>query len=1042
MKFEGTIYQLLKRPVTVLMLTILVISFGIFSLFNLKITLFPSVDIPIIAVSTNYRNVSPEDVQRLLVEPIENALASLDGVESMDSNVRKGGAFIVMRLKGGTNARRVELDAREALDRIRNQLPREASPPIIFQFDPENRPIMRLSIEASNRGLDELRNLSMEIVEPLFERIEGVAQADTRGGLQRAIFVDISPEKLAQHRVTTAEIEQALSSNNVQIPAGNLNVGRASYSVRAEAIYRDIDEISNTIIRMNENNIPLRVRDVGIVRDDFQEINTLVEVNGKNSVTIEIQKQSDANTLDVALAIIETIPEVESKLPPGVSIQVLTNEGQFIENSINNLAQSALVALILVGLILFIFMGSYRAAIVVALSIPISMTATFAAMYFTGVTLNIISITGLALAVGLLVDNSIVVLDNIVAKMQDGLSIFESVLKGTNEVKGALMGSTLTTLGVFIPIFFLDGFAGQIARDLALTISYSISLSYLASVILIPVFSSKLLRKDSINNKGLMFRFVGKIESAYEKAIRWLLFRKLLVIPVILLIVTGIWLINSNIPKENFPESDAGELTINVELPSGTKLTETAEVLKKITERLMTDDRIQTIITSIGRSGFRQETNTGNISVTLVPLDQREQSTDQIALEFRRQFVYPGVRTFVFVSGGFGGPGGRGGWGAGGMGSIRLTLIGPDTEVLQGITSRIEEVMLQDSLVISVDNPRVDEVPELIYRIDREALARIGSSFNEVANSFKTQTRGTLVGQFRADGREYPIEVRMDEQYRGGIEDLNRLQVARLGDQTIPVSAVGFFEPSQSLNRISRRDRETLLDVNIRVSGDAASQRQRIMRLFEDEIVLPEGYRYEFTGAFRDQQQSFAQLIMAVYAAILLTFMVMAGKFENFRDPFVIMISVPLAFFGGYLLLYVTGTPFSTPAAIGMIILIGIVVNNGIVLIDYINQTTKNAHTPRGFVEMYVQAAKRRVRPVLLTMLTTVFSMVPLALAIGEGSETWSPLARTVIGGLVFASILTLFVVPAMHVGFSKKRRMLFDFVKNYDALEQEHKPN
>ena len=1027
---KGIVKSLLSRPITVMMITILVIGFGLFSLVNLKITLLPSIDIPVVAISTNYRNVAPEDIQRLLAVPIENAVASIDGVETMDATVRKGGAFIIMRLRPGTDAQRVELDAREAIDRIRNDLPREASPPIIFQFDPESRPIMRLSIEAANRGLDELRNLSVEVIEPLMERLEGVAAADTRGGLQRNIFVDLDPELMALHRLTTAEVENALSVNNVQVPAGNLSVGRVSYSVRAESVFRDIEEIGQTIIRNNENNVPIRVRDVGQVRDHFAEVNTLVEVNGKNSVTLEIQKQSDANTLDVALAVLNEIPNIEDRLPPGVNIQVLTNEGQFIEQSINNLAQSALVALFLVGIILFIFMGSYRAASVVALSIPISMCATFAAMYFSGVSLNIISITGLALAVGLLVDNSIVVLDNIIARMEKGDSVMMASLRGTNEVKGALFGSTLTTLCVFVPIFFLDGFVGQIARDLALTISFAIFLSFMASIILIPVFSSRFMKPDSVKYDGFMFRLVTRIENGYEKLIRRVLFHKWVMVLFIFAILGGIFYLNSLVPGEFFPENDEGQLNVNIEMPSGTKLTETAEIIRQVSERLLSDDRVETVVTNIGRSGWRTETSTGSINVTLVPENRRSESTDEVALELRRQLVFPGATVRVFASGGgFGGGGGGRGFG-GGMGSIRVSLIGAEMERLKAISDRIEEIMLQDSLVISVDNPRISDIPELVYRVDREVINRMGTTFSEVANSFKTQTRGTLIGYYRSDGREYPIEVRLDERYRQGLEDLRRLEVAQINDQRIPVLATGFFEPVDGVNQITRRDRETILDVNIRVAGHAQAQRQQIIDLFESEVVLPEGYRYEFTGSFQDQQESFRNLMMALLAAIILTFMVMAGKFENLRDPFVILFIIPLAFFGSYLMLYLTNTAFSVPAGIGILILVGIVVNNGIVLIDYVNQATRRARTPREYFENYVKAARRRVRPVMLTMLTTVFSMVPLALAIGAGSETWSPLARSVIGGLIFASLFTLFIVPVLHVGLSRRKRKLFKYVK------------
>lgn len=1029
MNTKGIIYKLLRRPVTVLMVTLLTIGFGLFALANLKITLLPNIDIPVVAISANYRDVAPEDIKRILAIPIENAVASIDGVESIETTVRKGGMFLVMRLKGGTNAQRVEMDAREAIDRIRSTIPREAGQPLIFQFDPERRPIMSLSVSAANRGLDELRLLSETMIEPMFERIQGVASAETQGGLQRAIYVNLSPERMAQHRVVTGDVERALSGNNVQIPIGNLVSDRQSYSIRAEAIYRSIDEINDTIIRFTENGVPVRLSDVGEAIDTFVDITALVEVNGLNSVTLDIQKQSDANTLDVAMDVIAAIPSIEAILPPGVNLQVLNNEGEFIENSIRNLTQSALVALALVALILFIFMGSYRAATIVAFSIPISMTATFAAMYFSGVTLNIISITGLALAVGLLVDNSIVVLDNIIAKIEKGEAIFEAVLNGTNEMKEALLGSTLTTLAVFIPIFFLSGFTGQIAKDLALTISYAISLSFVASIVLLPVFASKFLKPDSVNTNSFMFRFIQNVQGRYERILRWQLLHKRYTVLLILGVLFGIGWLFTQVEGEFFPDNDTGDLVVDVSLVSGAQLTQTAETLRDITGRLLDDERVQTTVTTIGRSGWRRESNVGRITVSLVPSRERTQTTDEVAMELRRSLIYDDTTIRVFGQQGFGPGGGGGGFGQG-MGNITVSLIGPDVSILQGLTDRIETVMLQDSTVIAVDNPRVGTLPEVVYQLDRFALGRMGSSFNEAANSFKTQTRGTQVGQFRIDGREFPIEVRLEDRYRRGLESLNRLQVARFGEQGIPVQAVGFFEEFEGFNTIRRTNRETRLDVNIRVQGSAAVHRDRLIAFFEEEIVLPDGYRYEFTGAIQDQQDSQRELFLALLAAIVLTFMVMAAKFESIRDPFVILFTIPLAFFGAYLMLYATGTPFSVPAGIGMLILVGIVVNNGIVLVDYINQNTRTDMSPEEYLERFLSAAGRRLRPVLLTMLTTIFSMIPLALAIGDGSETWSPLARAVIGGLFFASVFTLFVVPVIYAGISRTKYRLLKAVK------------
>lgn len=1014
---------ILGRPVTVVMLSLMVIGFGLFALSNLKVTLYPTLDIPVVAISTSYRNVSPEDMTKLLVEPIEAAVAAIDGVESIESNARKGSAFIRMSLKPGTNARKVEMDAREALDRIRNNLPREAAPPVIFQFDPENFPVMRLSVEASNRGLDELRDLSMDLVEPLLERIPGVASADTRGGLQRTIYVDLDPSMMAQNRLTTAQVEDAISRNNVQVPVGNLVVERASYSIRAQSVYQNVAEIEETIITVREGNRPVRVRDVATVRDSFVDVTTIEEVNGKNSVTVEVQKQSDANTLDVTNGVLAALPDVLDRLPPGVNINVLSNEGTSIETSINNLAQSALFALVLVVLILILFLGGWRSSSVVALSIPISMTATFAAMYFMGLTLNFVSITGLALAVGLLVDSSIVVLESIFGKLEDGLSLREAASEGTKEVIGALWGSTLSTLVVFLPFLFISGMTSVFMRDLAITISLAITFAFLASFILVPVFASRLLPKKGIKKVSLASRGFAFLEEYYSRSLGWALTHKLVIGALILGVFAGIFYLRSNIDSIFLPAADAGQINVNVELPAGTNLVQTASSIKQIADELRQEPYVQTIVTSIGSSGFRSDSNVGRITLTLTPADDRELTSDQIAIQLRRRFDLAGVRVSIFASGGTGFRfGGRGGWGGVGN-NIRVTLIGQDTERLVGIANRIEEVMLQDSMVVSVDNPRTSGVPEMHFLVDRQRVSRAGSSLNEVANSLKTQARGTQVGFFRTGGREVPIEVRLDEQYRQSLDDLRQFQVLQVADQRMPLENLGRFETVEAMNRITRRDRETILDVNISVVGSVDAQRERIIELFESEIVLPDGYRYEFAGTSQETQQGQSDIFIALLFGLILTYMVMASKFENFRDPFIIMFTIPLAFFGSYLILFLTGTPWSVPAGLGMIILVGIVINNGIVMVDYIHQYCNRYENDADYITNLIAAAKRRMRPILLTALTTIGSMVPLALELGSGSETWSPLALSVIGGLAFSALFTLYVVPVVLVGISNTRR-------------------
>src|SRR5699024_9416983 len=473
--------SILRRPITVIMITLVIIGFGVFSLSNLKVTLYPSFNIPILAISTGYSNVAPKDMQQLVVEPIEGAVSSVEGIETLESNISKGSAFIILRLKSGIDIRSTELKVREKMSRIRNQLPEEAADPVIFQFDPEDSPIMSLSLESDNKGLDDLRRLGVEFIEQRIERLDGVASADTRGGLERKIFINVDPMSLAQYRLLPSDIESALRTNNVQVPIGDIRTGRNSYSVRAQSMYQNVEEIRQTIIKVTNQGVSIRIRHVAEVKDSYAEISTLVEINGKNSVSIEVQKKSDANTLDVVNAVKERLPDINENLPGSVNLRVLTDDGQNIEDSISNLTQSALAALVVVIIILLIFMGGWRIALVVAAAIPVSVTASFAAMYAAGLTLNILTITALALAIGLLVDNAIVVSESIARKLEDGIPKMQAALEGTNEVVGALLGATLTTLGVFVPIIGLSGVQAQFFVEFAVTISIAIALSFLAS---------------------------------------------------------------------------------------------------------------------------------------------------------------------------------------------------------------------------------------------------------------------------------------------------------------------------------------------------------------------------------------------------------------------------------------------------------------------------------------------------------------------------------------------------------------------------------
>lgn len=1011
---SSLIRGILGRPVTVLMICLMLISFGGFALWNLKTTFFPSVNIPVVAITMNYANVAPEDMQRIIVEPVEGAIASVEGVKSIEGSIRRGNAFLRMELEDGVAPQEVEIKVREAVDRIRGTLPREASPPIVFQFDPENFPIMGLSIRSSVRSLEDLREYSVKIAEPLLERIEGVASAETQGGLTRLVKIELDEQKMRQHNLLPLDVEQAIRNNNVQVAAGNIREGRLDYAIRSVSFFEDLEEIQQTIVK-NDNNTPIRVRDVSQVIDGFQDINTLVEINGKNSVSIEIQKKSDANTVDVTDAVLATLSGIENALPDDVELAVQFNQGEFITASIDNLTNTALQAFLFVALILLLFMGGWRSALVVCISIPVSLAITFTGMYFLDISLNVISITGLALSVGLLVDNSIVVLESIIGKLEEGEDSETAALNGTSEIKFALIGATMTTLGVFIPLLGLSGFSGQIARDLSLTICIAIASSWFASMAIVPLFGARFLKGSHFNQNTLINRLILRLEHGYGESLRWLLNRSWVSLILVVALSAGVVVLFMNIETEFFPESDTGEFNISIEMPTGTKLVNTAQVMRNISRQLTSMPEIKTVVTSIGQRGWISEPNRGSISVTLVPLEERDKSTNDITLALRRRFNIPGAQINISSGGGFG-PRGRFG-GA----SIRATLIGPDIAVLKGLGERLKTRILQDTSVISADYGRTDEAPELAIILDRERISRMGESVNSISSALKTQARGTQVGFFRTSNREIPIEVRLPKEQVNDRSSLRQFTVAQVNGQGVPFSQVSSIEPIQGLSRLSRRDRESVLDISIRVKGNAAPLRGKITNLVQEEIPIPDGYRLEFTGARRDEQEGQRELGFALLSALALTFMIMAAQFERFSLPFIVMITIPLAFFGSLAMLHLTGTALGATAAIGIVILVGIVVNNGIVLVDYILYATRNASTET-FLDTFIAAARDRMRPILLTALTTICSMIPLSLGFGSGAETWSPLARSVIGGLSVSTLLTLFLVPTILLLFGGKR--------------------
>jgi HAE1 family hydrophobic/amphiphilic exporter-1 len=1009
----------LRRPVSVIMVTLIVIGVGIFAFFHLNVTLQPSLNIPILAISVQYQNnqnVAPKDMKRIVVDPIAGAVSSIEGIKEIDSHINKGSAFIILRLYSGTNIRRAEEEARAEISRVRNQLPDEVANPVIFQFDPNDRPIMHLSLESSNRGLAKLRQLGTEFIEPQLERVEGVSSASTNGGLSPTIYVNVTPSSLAQYNLVPSDIERALRNNNVVVPIGNIATPEINFSIQAQSRYQNVDQIRQTIIKMSPEGVPVRIKDVAHVVNGFAQINRVVYINGKNSVSVSVHKKSDANTLTVASAVKDALPSINKSLPAGITLKVRSSQGKYIHESISNLGETALAALIVVILVLLIVMGGWRIALIVGAVIPLCVTATFAGMEAVGLSLNTLTISALALAIGLLVDNAIVVSESIARKLEEGVPKFQAALEGTNEVIGALLGATFTTLGIFIPIMSLSGFIGQYFRAFAITICIAVAISFIAAIILVPVLTLLLIDKHQFEKDTLMRRLTIKLQKWYKVSLRWLMFRKWIAVATVIVLLFGIVFLYKNLPVQFFASQDTGSLDVNIELPTGTKLTRTAKIMHQFDHQLRAMSEVKTVITNIGSGGFHNtETNEGSFSIQLVDKSKRKVSTQQFEFRLKKMLTKPGVDVTIRTSGnrGFGGQGG----------GIRLSVLGPDVTKLQAISDKIKALLLQDPNIISVDNGRIKPTPQLHYLVDRERISRMHSSLNTVARSLQTQVQGTRVGYFQEEDQRVPIMVQVPKEDIRNKEDLLSLQLIQVGNQRIPIAGLGHFETTKGVSEIQRRNRQTVMDININVKGNPLQQRQKILNEVKQNVVLPDGYRYSFSGNTHQAQQSVSQIKWALLFSILLTYMIMASLFENFRDPLVIFFTIPLAFFGAFAGLFITHTAIGSTAYIGVFILVGIIVNNGIVLVDYIHLYNKNNEFSSSMLDNVVEASKRRMRPVLLTAVTTICSMIPLAIGLGTGAGNWAPLGRTVIGGLFFGTFLTLFIIPVFVMGIKKERR-------------------
>jgi len=1003
----------IKRPIATAMVYLIVIVLGITGFRFLPVDLLPPIEYPRLSVSVNYPNVGPEEIETIITDPLENALSGIANLEEVTSSSSEGQSRVNLNFSRNTNLDEAANDVRAALDRVRRNLPDEADPPRVRKFDPNDSPIVIVGAR-STRQLDELTRILERDISKRLEQIPGVGSIDVWGGVYREIRVDLKRDRLNASGLTAQDVRNAIVAENNTLPGGNVRDGFSELYVRTLGEYTSINQIAETIITSVDGQ-PVRVRDVADVQDSFQDIGRLVSINDEPMIRMGIRKQTGANTVEVSAGIERELERINSERDD-LNLMIVTNQSEFIQNSIDNVQQSAIWGALLAVFILYLFLRNGSTTFIISLAIPVSIIATFGLLYFTGLTLNQMSFGGLALGVGLIVDNAIVVLENIVRLRNSGKSLKESALVGTSEVSGAIIASTLTTSVIFLPVVFMQTITGTLFQELALVVVFALLCSLFVALTLVPMLASRFMTiktNDEITekDKGRFQRYFERVENRYSLLLKSAIKRKAVVFGVTIFMLGGAFYGWGFISSELAPQTEADEVRIDFYLSDGMNIAIANQYLEELKERVIAIapmDQVKYMTTDV-RNGRAQ------VELTMIDQSERTISTYALADEMRDKIegTIPGGTFRVRAQSGL--------WilrrifGSGGEEAVQVQLRGYDLEQADVIADQIVNRMERVPAVRGARSDRQEGRPEQNIVFDREKIAELGLTGRDIAQAIQANVGGTRAGVFREDGDEFDITVRLQESDRMSTLDLDNISVRTATGATVPVSTVIKQESSRgpvSINKINGQ-RVTYITANLE-SGATLGEAVDAIRAELATLALPTGFSIVYGGEYEEQQRAQTDYIISILMAFILIYMVMAAQFERFLDPLIVMFAVPVAIVGVIPTMLLTGTTFNMQSVMGLIMLIGIVVNNAIVLVDYINLMRRDKNL--SVYEAVVQSGKLRLRPILMTTLTTILGLLPLSFGWGAGGEIQASLARVVIGGLAASTLITLVLIPVVYI--------------------------
>lgn len=1023
----GLLKELLKNIPAVVVIFVAVIILGFVSLTRLPVDLFPNIDLPIVAVRIDYSGASPEDVEKNIARVVEGQFLTISGVKSVSTRCFEGFAFFIIQFEYGVNVDLVANDVRERLDFVSRLLPDGVGKPQIFKFDPSNLPIMSIAITGID-DLSALKELAENNISRRIYQVDGVANVTVEGGYDKKVFVELDNRRMNSYGISPSDVVRALASENQNYPAGFVLEGYKKKSIRFSSEFRDIQDIENTIVGVRGRYV-VRVKDVADVyfKED-RENSPIVRINGQEGVVISVNKKSGSSTVFVSDGVKRKLEEIKN-LYPNLNFTIINDQGAFIVDSLNNVRNNAINGALLAVIVVFLFLVSLKETILIGIAIPFSLILTFVFMYFLNISLNVVSLAGLALGVGLMVDNSIVVLESIYLKLRQGKSLIDAAFDGTKEVGLAILASTLTTVLVFLPVVFAQGLASQIFRDLSLTIAISIFSSLFVALFIVPPLASRYWKfienwDKKFQSIKLLAWFSNHIENirdtVYENTLTKLLTLKKTVLAfTVVFIVSGV-LSFIFVGKELLPIVDSGDLNARIDLPPGTYKIITSTYAQSIDEYLSNNENVKYyyyVISSVGSGNLgnlagRGGENSINVVIKLKDKSQRNISTEEFAVNFRKFLSTVPGRFRVDVAGGVRLPGGGGA-------SVDVRLFGDDIEKLEELSKKIKEVGSKVQGVQEINTTFDEPVEEYTLYFDRLKLGYYGISSSILGNIIRTSFSGVNASFYRKEGKQYSVVVQLNETEKNYLENV---LFTYIPTPTGIVPLVDLVRVSDTITprMLMRENNNRLISLNVVGFGIPQSKLvESLVEVIKKEVFIPPDITIEYGGSFKELQDTFRDLILVFILSFTLVYTVMVVLFRSFKDPFIILFTIPYGIFAVLIGFFLTGFKINIISGIGLVLLLGIVVNNGIVMVDYMNQLLDRGYKLRDAV---VEGAKRRFRPILMTTLTTVIGVLPLSLGIGESSELFQPLGQVVLVGLTMSTIFTLFVIPIVFEYFNRKR--------------------